>query len=62
MVNRGRRLAHARPPPPHRDLVAKLVAMAIDSGAVPWNQWTPETRKCLIVVLVDRMDAERRHS
>jgi hypothetical protein len=23
------------------DLVAKLVAMAIDSRAIPWNQWTP---------------------
>ena len=32
---------------PHEDLVAKLVAMAIDLGAIPWNQRTPAARRCL---------------
>src|ERR1017187_7627423 len=30
-------------PPPLRG----LVAMAIDSGAIPWNRWTPAARKYL---------------
>jgi len=34
-------------PQPREDLAPKLVAMAIDSGAIPWNQWTPASRKCL---------------
>ena len=36
-------------------LVAKLVAMGIDSGAIPWNQWTPAARKCL------KRSISRRH-
>jgi len=30
--------APRRAPRPSKDLVAKLVAMGIDSGAIPWNQ------------------------
>jgi len=47
MGNWRHRTADTDGPRPREDLVAKLVAMGIDSGAIPWNQWTPGARKCL---------------
>lgn len=50
MVNQGRRAAQC----PLEDLVAKPVAMGMDSGAIRQNQWTPAARKCLNIRLGGR--------